>query len=154
MDMASTRMMALGGQGFCCSQIMVLLALETQGLENPPLVRALSGLCNGISECEGPCGVLTGGACLLGLYAGKGDENEEVSERLPLMLQTLYQWFRETIGRRHGGIRCCDILGKDACEGPNWERCGTIVADTYAHCLESLMENGFDPSIAPGMGAI
>ena len=34
----------LGGQGYCCAQIVVLLALEMQGVENFGLVRAMAGL--------------------------------------------------------------------------------------------------------------
>jgi len=39
-DQTSLRMMQLAGQGYCCSQILILLALEGMGRENPDLVRA------------------------------------------------------------------------------------------------------------------
>ena len=64
-------------QGYCCSQLLVQLLVQAQGREVPDLVRALHGLCHGIGQSGGPCGLLTGGACVLALLAGKGAEGEE-----------------------------------------------------------------------------
>ena len=57
-------------QGYCCSQLLVQLLVQAQGREVPDLVRALHGLCHGIGQSGGPCGLLTGGACVLALLAG------------------------------------------------------------------------------------
>lgn len=63
-------------QGYCCSQLLLLLMLQAQDKQNPGVVRAAQGLCHGIGQSDGPCGLLTGGACALALVAGKGAENE------------------------------------------------------------------------------
>lgn len=63
-------------QGFCCSQLLMLLMLQARGEENPALVRSLQGLCHGIGHSEGDCGLLPGGACVLALLCGKGADEE------------------------------------------------------------------------------
>lgn len=37
----------LAHEGYCCSQIVILMALELQGISNPGLIRAMNGLCHG-----------------------------------------------------------------------------------------------------------
>ena len=59
-------------KGYCCSQIMILFMLKSRHVENPDLVRAMAGLCNGVGFSGEICRILTGGACLLSLCAGKG----------------------------------------------------------------------------------
>ncbi len=139
------RMMQLGGMGFSCSQIMLKLALEVRGQENPDLVRSMGGLAYGCGTGRGTCGALTGGACLLALYAGRGDEHEEESESLMLMLHELGDWFAERVGTCYEGVNCADIVGE---QGPDASRqiCGGIVAETFTRCLEILTANGFDPA--------
>ncbi len=133
----------LGGQGYCCAQIVVLLALEMQGVENPGLVRAMAGLCNGCASNQCTCGVLTGGACLLAYYAAKGSPEEQASDTLPLMLEELSEWFSGYAGERFGGITCDAIVpdGK-----PDQARCGGLLSDCYGQILRILVDNGFDPS--------
>jgi hypothetical protein len=149
LDDTGLRMMRLAGAGFCCSQILVLLALEDMDRENPDLVRAMAGLCNGLGDCSGHCGVLTGACCLLGLYAAKGAPDEEPDDRLPLLLSELTDWFRETAQAEFGGISCAQINGGE-CGRPHPERCGGLVARTYARTLEILADNGLDPSQGRG----
>jgi hypothetical protein len=144
LDDTGIKMMELGGKGYCCSQIMVLLALEETGRENPDLVRAAAGLCNGLGDCSGPCGVLTGAALLLGMYAGKGMDIEEAEAVLPVMLESLRDSFAEATAD-FGGISCGDILS-GGCGQPNPAICGGLVADTFARVREILVENGLDPS--------
>ncbi len=147
-DDISLRVMQLAGQGFCCSQIVVILALETQGNDNPELVRAVSGLCKGLGDCSGPCGALSGGACVLALYAGRGSEQEEADSRLPLMLNTLTEWFNETVGEKYGDVSCLSILGLETCGKPDPSRCAPIVTETFLRCLEILAENDIDPTVS------
>lgn len=132
-------------QGFCCAQIIVQMALEMQGVENPGLVRAMSGLCVGFSSPQGACGALTGGACLIASYAGKGTATEEADDRLPLMLSELVEWFEGYAAERFGGISCSAIVpdGK-----PDTSVCGELVSGCYGKALTILVENGFDPSAA------
>ena len=107
------RMMTLKTQGFYCSQILLQLGLEAQGKENPDLIRAVAGLAGGLGFVGDVCGTLTGGACLLGLYAGKGIAAEEEDDRLNLMIRELVDWFKEEFEGLYGGITCAVILGDD-----------------------------------------
>ena len=137
-------MMELAGKGYCCSQIMALLALDEMDRENPDLVRAAAGLCQGLGDCSGPCGVYTGGAMLLGLYGGKGTDMEQADDKLPLMLEELRTWFID-ITSQYGGSTCRNILGNDSTQ-PDPVRCGGLVADTYEQVREILVGNGLDPA--------
>lgn len=137
-------MVTLGSRGYCCSQILMILALKARSAENPDLVRAMAGLCHGLGNCRGPCGVLTGAACVLALYAAKGADGEAGSDRLPLMLDTLNEWFAGTAGSAYGGTACGDILGEADCRAPDPSRCGQLLVDTCQKVWEILEENGFE----------
>lgn len=41
-------------QGYCCSQLLILLMLQARDQQNPDLVRAMQGLCHGIGQSDGP----------------------------------------------------------------------------------------------------
>ena len=142
MDDRGLRMLQFKQEGYCCTQIMLIMALETQGKTNAALVRAAGGLCYGIGMSGEACGGLSGAACLLSLYAGKGAGNEQVDERLPLMLSDLVEWFRESVGEYYGGMRCDEILTAN----PDKSACGIIVASAYAKAMEILDAHGFDPN--------
>ncbi|WP_373501532.1 DVU_1555 family C-GCAxxG-C-C protein [Desulfococcus sp.] len=146
MDDLMFEMVTLGSRGYCCSQILMILALKERSAENPDLVRAMAGLCRGGGTCRGPCGVLTGAACVIALYAAKGAVDETESERLPLMIDTLNEWFAETAGSAFGGTACGDILGEVDCRAADPSRCGQVLVDTCQKVWEILEENGFDLS--------
>ncbi len=57
-------------EGYCCSQLLMLMILRAQGVENPGLVRAMGGLCHGMGQSGGASGLLTGGAAALGCTRG------------------------------------------------------------------------------------
>ncbi|MBU2551884.1 MAG: C-GCAxxG-C-C family protein [Proteobacteria bacterium] len=145
MDDTLIRLMTLGGKGYSCGQILIAMALEERGESNPGLVRALAGLAYGGGNGLGTCGALTGGNCILGLYAGKGRDDESESERLPAMMQELSDWFVERAGARFGGITCEAIVGE---AGPDASRqtCGSLVAETFEKAMEVLVIHGFDPA--------
>jgi C_GCAxxG_C_C family probable redox protein len=134
------------GRGYCCSQILLLLALEAQEATNRQLVRAVGGLCMGIAGSGGACGILSGAACVLSLYAGKGSDEEKTDERLSLMYAELTDWFEETVGKRHGGVTCTQILGEGG-RRPDPGLCGQILVDTHKKVIDILIENGFDPVV-------
>jgi len=133
----------LARHGYCCSQIVLHLALDLQGRDNPGLLRAMSGLCQGFSSAKGACGALTGAACLLAYYGGKGRVDEEANERLPLMLTELAQWFELLTAPRFGTINCSDIVGDT---GPDNAICSGLVGDCYGKAMSLLVDNGFDPT--------
>lgn len=136
------RMREMKAEGFYCSQILMKLGLELQGKENPDLVRAVHGLAGGLGFSGELCGALSGGATLLGLYAGKGLPEEEQDPRLDFMITDLVKWFKQEYGETYGSIRCEDIVGDS---GKNMAtRCPLIVAGTFQRVKELLVENGFD----------
>jgi hypothetical protein len=72
MDAYKIRMLQLAKKGYYCSQILVIMGLEARGESNPDLVRTVGGLARGCGEGSCTCGALTGGCCLLSLFAGRG----------------------------------------------------------------------------------
>jgi hypothetical protein len=139
------RMLQLSQKGYGCSQILIRLVLEARGEDNPALVRAMAGLAYGCGGGRATCGTLTGACCALALYAGKGRDDEPADDRLMLMLQDLSDWFWDRVGSTYDGMACETIVG-EAGPAAARQRCGAIVADTYAKLLEILAANGFDPT--------
>ncbi len=138
------RMLELAGQGFHCSQILIIMGLEAQGKHNPDLVRAVEGLAGGVGFSGDICGALTGGACLLALYAGRGEPEEEPDQRLNPMINSLIEWFSEEYSMCFGGIHCTEIIGDNPAN--QLSRCPKIVSGTYDKVKSLLLENGFDLS--------
>lgn len=145
MDEHMIRMMQLSGKGYVCSQIIVKMALELRGEENPSLVRAMAGPGYGCGSGIGTCGALVGGCCLLALYVAKGADEETASDRLVLMQNELSDWFSQRVGEQYGGIACETILGKEG-SAASLAACGAIVAETYARTMEILASNDIDPT--------
>ena len=143
MDERTLRLLQLAQKGYTCSQIIVLMGLEARGETNPGLIRAMAGLAYGCGSGRASCGALTGGCCLLALYAGKGSDQEEGSEKLMAMLQDLSDWFGERIGGSSSGLACETITGE---EGPaaSQQRCGALVTDTFTKVMEILAAYEFD----------
>jgi C_GCAxxG_C_C family probable redox protein len=138
------RIKELKQQGFYCSQIILVMGMELLGKENPDLVRCMSSLAGGIGWSGEVCGALTGGACLVGLYAGKGTPQDAEDLRQNFMLMDLVKWFKEEHGERYGGIRCEQILAGD--QQNKAVRCPVLVSTTFQKVKELLVENGFDLS--------
>lgn len=136
------RMLELRRQGFYCSQILLAMGMELLGKENSDLLRAAHALSGGIGFSGETCGALTGGACLLGLYAGKGAPADDDDPRLMFMVEDLVKWFKADVGAKYGGIRCDEILGEGSKDMGT--RCPAIVLDTYQKVKELLVENGFE----------
>jgi len=138
------RMLQLAQQGFHCSQILLSMGLEAQSKSNLDLIRAMEGLAGGLGFSGDVCGSLTGGACLLGLYAGRGAPDEEEDDRLNLMINELVEWFSDEYGKKFGGIRCDAILGDDP--AGKTTRCPAIVIGVYEKVKGLLSENGYNLS--------
>jgi C_GCAxxG_C_C family probable redox protein len=144
MNNVTVRMIELAGHGFYCSQILLFLGLEAQGKENPDLIRAMNALAGGLGFSGDTCGALSGGACLLGLYAGRGFAEEEADPRMDLMIGELVDWFTQEHTALFGGIHCDDIVGGDPHNQKT--RCPGIVRNTYEKVTSILVENRFDLS--------
>lgn len=138
------RMLQLSSQGFHCSQILITLGLEAQGKQNADLVRAMEGLAGGVGFYGDICGALTGGACLLALYAGRGLPGEEADPRLNLMISELHEWFSDEFACCYGGIHCSQILDDDPANQK--AGCPGIVTRTYDKVKSLLLEHDFDLS--------
>jgi C_GCAxxG_C_C family probable redox protein len=141
MDDFPLRMLWLKAEGYCCSQIMLILALEAQGKTNTDLVRAAGGLCYGVGASGETCGALTGASCIISLYAGKGSTEETPDYRYALMANELTGWFKGKAEEIYGGLRCEDILTQH----PDKRICGQIVTETYSMAMDILVAHGFDP---------
>ncbi|QDR79680.1 DVU_1555 family C-GCAxxG-C-C protein [Sporomusa termitida] len=135
------QLMELSQAGFYCSQILLIIGLEAQGKENPDLVRAMSGLNGGLGFCGKTCGALTGGACLIGLYAGKGTAEEMEDSRLNDMIRELVGWFEQENLPRFGSINCHDILEGNPAN--RMSRCPQLVMQTLDKVRDILAANGY-----------
>ncbi len=136
------RMMELARSGLYCSQILLFMGLECQGKSNPDLIRTMTALAGGLGFTGDTCGALTGGACLLGLYAGRGTLEEEEDPRLNVMISELAEWFSLEYGQMYGGTRCDIILGEEPQHRTT--RCPSMVLGVYEKAKTLLLENGFD----------
>jgi len=88
---------------------------------------------------------MTGGACLISLYAGKGTPEESADNRLNDMISELVQWFENEYGSAYGGINCKDLIENDP--GNMKERCPQMVMKTYEKVKEILIKNEFDLTV-------
>ncbi len=136
------RMLELAQQGFHCSEVILFMGLEAQGKVNPDLIKVVSSLAAGVGSSGDICGALTGGACLLGLYAGRGSAEEEADPRLPIMINELMDWFSEDAEEKYGGIHCRDIIEEDPRNMPS--RCPRLVGRVHRKVKSILAENGFE----------
>ncbi len=136
------RIAELSLQGFCCSQVLVILGLEAQGKTNPDLVRAMQGLCGGIGWSGGTCGILMGAACVLSLYAGRGLPEETGDWQLGVMLRDLVEWFDDEYGKVYGGIRCEEILAGSLLNRQT--RCPAIMVGTWEKVKDLLLANAYE----------
>ena len=134
-------MLELTAQGYACSQILLLLAMEMSGEENSGVVRAMSALNEGMCGTGRLCGCLTGGSCLLAYFAGKGLDAEEMEHpAFRKMVADFSAWFEEAWAQPFGGANCDDILEDNAAN--RMIRCPEIVQSSFEKCLELLEENG------------
>lgn len=132
-------------QGYCCSQLLIHLLLQTAGASNPQLVRAANGLCFGLGGSEGPCGLLTGGACVLGCLAGRGTDEEKAHPSLMPLLNDYQQWFAQRT-QNFSGSACFQIMeGLSAETGMSNPGAGQqpdpmLCGDLLAQCWEKIIE--------------
>jgi len=140
----NNELVILRKQGFYCSQILMLQGMEMMGKSNPDLIRAMHGLAGGLGFSGELCGALTGGASLLGLYAGKGTAEQPEDPRLDFMIQDLVKWFKVEYTEQFGGIRCEEILAGNSQNQSI--RCPILVNGVLQKVKDLLVENGYDLS--------
>ena len=136
-------LLQLSNEDYSCSQLLMQMALDDMGRENPELVRAMGGLVAGIGHCGLTCGALTSGACLISYFAGKGSPDEVEDSRVNEMVAELVAWFTETYTPQYGGITCNDLLSNDY-EANHIERCPVILLATNRKVQQILTDNGYD----------
>lgn len=137
------RMIELAEKSYNCSQILMILTLEQEGKQNADLVRAMSGLGDGCGFFKETCGIMTGAACLISWYAGKGSDGEVESEKLLPMLQDFGDWFQAQIGDKYGGTRCEDIVGDLVGTTEGKQICGGVLFQTFEKVNEILAAYNF-----------
>jgi len=135
------RVMELSRYGYFCSQILAILMLELRGEENPGLVKAMGGLNGGVGFSQGCCGCLSGGACLISYFTGKGEDTERDDVQHKPAMAEFTQWFEEEVASDYGGIDCRDITKGNPAK--RVEYCPQIIASTFEKCMEILEERGF-----------
>lgn len=108
----------------------------------------MAGLAGGLGFAGENCGALTGGACLLALYAGGDGTGAAPEGPLRDMIQQLVDWFRAEQTKKYGGINCRDILE----DNPQYqlERCPHIVRATYQKVREILAGHNYDTEAQTG----
>lgn len=117
------RIFELKLKGYCCSQIIMALGLSDLHRENPDLISAMGGLCNGFEEGKF-CGTL--GAAISLLYLVDPYEANK-SMRADLM-----DWFYD----RFGAYDCEEIL--DGNPMNKTTLCPVMVEETYEMLQEFL----------------
>ena len=134
------RIMELSGYGYFCSQILGILMLEVTGEENPGLVKAMGGLNGGVGYSQGCCGCMTGGACVISYFTGKGQDIGYADQQHKPALADFTKWFEEEMTLDYGGIDCRDITRGNPAK--RVEYCPQIIAASYEKCMEILTERG------------
>jgi C_GCAxxG_C_C family probable redox protein len=145
MDNTAFKMFKLKNAGYCCTQIMVKMALDEEEKENEDLLRAVNGLCMGIGSSQKICGVLTGGIAILGLYAGKGNDREFTKQEYSDMVDEFTEWFEAMFG----STECSEIIGVCTVTDYNTNqeyimKCGDLMAKSYEKLVEILGDHGFE----------
>lgn len=135
------KVMELSRYGYFCSQIMAILTLETLGEENPGLVRAMGGLNGGVGFSGDCCGCMTGGACIISYFTGKGEDTGMDDAQHKNAMKEFTDWFNEQMLIDYGGIDCRDITRGNPAK--RVELCPMIIAQSFEKCMEILTEKGF-----------
>lgn len=133
------RLLDLSQKGFFCAQIMMQIALDTEGGENTDLIRAMGGLNCGLGFTGGPCGALTGGCCMISLFAGKGEADELADPKLNEMIAGYVDWFEKEFDATYGGHTCGVIMANDP--EKKKQRCPGVVETSLEKVFEILQSN-------------
>ncbi|WP_414151470.1 DVU_1555 family C-GCAxxG-C-C protein [Acetobacterium carbinolicum] len=146
MDELAFELFQLASKGYCCTQCMVKMIMEMEEKENPDLIRAMGGLCNGIGNSQKNCGVLTGAIAVFGLYAGKGEDHEYAKAGYDRMVKDYMEWFEE----RNGSLDCMDLIGVSLFKNTDRSmtfpvKCGELIKEGFLQMNKILRKNGYVP---------
>lgn len=133
----------LSSLGYCCTQIMLKMALDEEGTKNDDLVRSANSLCKGLGGRQSTCGVLSGGIMILGLYAGKRSDREYCEKNYGEMVNEFIDWFEEEFQ----SLDCIDIIGVNKFEDNKNSymlKCGNILIESYEKAVQILNEHDYD----------
>ncbi|NYB72698.1 C_GCAxxG_C_C family protein [Sedimentibacter hydroxybenzoicus DSM 7310] len=133
----------LSTQGYCCTQIMLKLALDEENKGNQDLIKSANGFCKGLGGRQGICGVLSGGIMILSLYAGKGSDGEYSHNNYGSMVNEFIDWFEDEFC----SLECIDIIGVNSFEENNNSymlKCGNILVKSYEKVVDILNENDYE----------
>lgn len=111
-------------KGYCCSQIIMEMGLRRLEKENPDLVAAMAGLCDGMGSGR-VCGILSAAICLLYLADPK-----EASQGLT---EELTEWFEDAFAFTD----CDDLI--DGSPLNKVEKCPMMLEATFQK-VEELLE--------------
>ena len=111
-------------KGYCCSQILMELGLRKMDKENPDLIAAMAGLCNGLWQGR-VCGILSAAICLIYLADPHKASHTAVQE--------LNDWFEDTFG----SIDCSELMEGNPLN--KVEKCPMMLESTFVK-VEELLE--------------
>jgi hypothetical protein len=122
MDDVRERIESMALSGMCCSAILVALALDHAGKEDPEMVRHATSLCRGLHSGM-TCGALTGGILALSILHGREPLD-------PADVQEYVAWFEG----QFGAVDCRDLLEDDPLA--SLIRCRQITREAFVHALD------------------
>ena len=115
-------------QGYCCSETVMLLALEDLKKENPDLMKAMVALCGGFGVGQ-ICGALSAACAVICMV----DEKQVAKEKTRL---EVVDWFK----KRYGVLDCPTLTDDNLDNRPIV--CPGITAETYEFLHGMLSERG------------
>ena len=120
--------------GYCCSEAMVLAAIDVYVPEaDKRVIDMVSGLCGGMGNKRATCGVFTGGAAALGLVAqGYGGCSGKCVRKAS-------SDFHQQLERLAGGQLCGDLLASMGVRNWNKSQCRELTRKG-AVLLASIIE--------------
>jgi len=121
MDDVQSRALSLTLSGQCCAQVLVSLALEDRGRDNPDFVEHVAPLCLGLQSGL-TCGALSGGLMALSLLRTDGVDEQTG--------RAYVDWFVAEFG----SSECGQLVGDDM--ALRAARCPGMVVDSYLHARE------------------
>lgn len=134
------RIAELGSMGYHCSQMMMIMTLETIGEEKSTACKS-SGWSWRRNRLLWRYMRMSDRRCLsIGYFLGNLAPEEKEDIQMKPAVQELYQWFREKTEEEFGVFYCKDITHLDW--GVIMERCPALIAETYMKVMEILTERG------------